>query len=489
MKLSEILKGLSYTCSKFADCEIEDIAYDSRKCGDGILFVCLVGAFTDGHKYIQSAYDKGSRFFLCEREVDLPEDAVVIITDNTRSALAKISCNFFRHPSRDIKVIGITGTKGKTTTAHIVKFLLEAGGIKTGIIGTVGSFYGNTVIPTVNTTPESYELQKTLRIMAEGGCQAVVMEVSSLGLKHHRVEGTEFYCGVFTNLFPDHIGTNEHDSFEEYAYWKTQLFPMCQKAVVNIDDPFSEEIIRNCSCDVITYGYDNKADYVLENCEKIKLGNILGVAFDMKANGKDKKFTVALPGEINAHNSLIALALGDMFGICDEDSAEGLKQVFVKGRCEILKDTEDITVIIDYAHNGVSLKSIIDTARNYEHNRIITLFGSVGGRTECRREELGTVSGKMSDFTVITSDDPDFEDPKSICDEIASHCKNAGGEYVVIPDRSEAVNYAVKMAQSGDILILAGKGHEEYMKIKGEKVPFNEREEVIRAFREKKEGK
>lgn len=489
MKLSEILKGLEFTCSNFTDCEIKDIAYDSRKCGEGILFVCLVGAFTDGHKYIQSAYDKGSRFFLCEREVDLPEDAVVIITDNTRSALAKISCNFFCYPSRDIKVIGITGTKGKTTTAHIVKFLLEAGGIKTGIIGTVGSFYGDTVIPTVNTTPESYELQKTLRIMAEGGCEAVVMEVSSLGLKHHRVEGTEFYCGVFTNLFPDHIGTNEHETFEEYAYWKTQLFPMCQNAIVNIDDPFSAEIIRNCGCNVITYGYDNKADYVLENCEKVKLGNVLGVTFDVKTKGEDKKFTVALPGEINAHNSLIALALGDMFGVCQADSAEGLKQVFVKGRCEILKDTDDITVIIDYAHNGVSLKSIIDTARAYEHNRIITLFGSVGGRTECRREELGTVSGKMSDFTVITSDDPDFEDPRSICEEIASYCKKAGGEYVILPDRSEAVNYAVKMAVSSDILILAGKGHEEYMKIKGEKVSFNEREEVIRAFREKKEGK
>lgn len=489
MKLSEILKGLSYTCDNFKDCEINDIAYDSRKCGEGILFVCLVGAFTDGHKYIQSAYDKGSRVFLCEREVDLPDDAMVIITDNTRSALADISCNFFRYPSKDIKVIGITGTKGKTTTAHIVKFLLEAGGIKTGIIGTVGSFYGDVAIPTVNTTPESYELQKTLRIMADGGCQAVVMEVSSLGLKHHRVRGTEFYCGVFTNLFPDHIGTNEHDSFEEYAYWKTQLFPMCARAIINIDDSFSKEIIDNCKCEVITYGWDNNADYVLENCEKVKLGNVLGVAFDVKAKGADKKFTVALPGEINAHNSLIALAIGDIFGVSDEDSAEGLGQVFVKGRCEIMKDTDDITVIIDYAHNGVSLKSIIDTARAYEHNRIISLFGSVGGRTECRREELGTVSGKMSDFTVITSDDPDFEDPASICEEIALYCKAAGGEYVIIPDRAKAVNYAVKMADSGDILILAGKGHEEYMKIKGEKVPFNEREEVMKAFIEKKEGK
>lgn len=488
MKLSEILTGLSYNVENFCDREIKDIAYDSRKSGEDILFVCLVGAFTDGHKYAMSAYEKGSRVFLCEKEVSLPDDALIIMTENTRSALAKISCNFFRHPSKDISVIGITGTKGKTTSAHLVKFVLEAGGIKTGIIGTVGAFYGDRVIPTVNTTPESYELQKMLREMADGGCKAVAMEVSSLGLKHHRVEGTRFSYGVFINLYPDHIGTNEHDSFEEYAYWKTQLFPMCDKAIVNIDDPFSQSVIKCCKGDVITYGYDNKADYVLENAQKVKQSNLLCVEFDMKALGKDKNFTVALPGEFNAHNALIAVALGKEFSVKDEDISKGLRDVFVKGRGELVRESEDITIIIDYAHNGISLKSIIDTAKEYHHNKIITLFGSVGGRTECRREELGTVSGKMSDFTIITSDDPDYEDPQKICDEIASYCEKAGGEYIVIPDRGEAINYAVKKAQKGDILILAGKGHEQFMKICGEKVPFSEKEQVLKALKEKKEG-
>lgn len=488
MKLSEILKGLDYTAENFCDVEIKDIAYDSRKSGEGILFVCLVGAFTDGHKYALSAYEKGSRVFLCEKKVELPDDALVIITENTRSALAKISCNFFSNPSEELCVIGITGTKGKTTSAHLVKFALEAGGIKTGIIGTVGAFYGNTQLPTVNTTPESYELQKMLRQMVEGGCKAVAMEVSSLGLKHHRVEGIHFGYGVFINLYPDHIGTNEHDSFEEYAYWKTQLFPMCDKAIINIDDPFSEEVLKYCKGEVITYGYDNNADYVLENAEKKKDGNLLAVAFDMKSKGKNKSFTIAMPGEFNAHNALIAVALAEGFGVKDNDIAKGLRDVFVRGRGELVRESEDVTVIIDYAHNGISLKSIIDTAKEYEHNKIITLFGSVGGRTECRREELGTVSGHMSDFTVITSDDPDFEDPRSICEEIASYCAKAGGEYVIIPDRAEAVGFAVKKAEKGDILILAGKGHEQYMKIKGEKVPFNEKAEVLRALKEKKEG-
>lgn len=488
MKLDEILQGVCYKGEFSPDLEINDIAYDSRKCGEKILFVCLVGAFNDGHNYAMSAYEKGSRVFICEREIGLPNDATVIIVENSRSTLAKISCNFFRHPSKDICVIGLTGTKGKTTAAHLVKFALEAGGIKTGIIGTVGAFYGDRTIPTVNTTPESYETQKMLREMADGGCEAVAMEVSSLGLKHHRVEGTRFTYGVFINLYPDHIGTNEHDSFEEYAYWKTQLFPMCDKAIVNIDDPFSSTVIKSCHGKVITYGYDNGADYVLENAQKVKEGNLLSVAFDMKAKNEEKSFTVALPGEFNAHNALIAIAIANEFGVNDSDISKGLRAVFVKGRGELVRESEDVTIIIDYAHNGISLKSIIDTAKQYHHNKIITLFGSVGGRTECRREELGTVSGKMSDFTVITSDDPDYEQPQKICDEIASYCEKAGGKYIVIPDRAEAINYAVKLAQKGDILILAGKGHEQYMKICGKKVPFSERAEVLKALKEKKEG-
>lgn len=485
MRLNEILKDIKYTCDSFADGEVKDIAYDSRKAGEGIIFVCLEGAFADGHKFARGAYDKGSRVFVCRKEVDLPEDAIIIKTENTRSALAKMSCNFFRNPSKEIAVIGITGTKGKTTVAHIVKFALEEAGIMCGIIGTVGAFYGDTVLPTVNTTPESYELQKMLRLMADGGCKAAAIEVSSLGLKAHRVEGTEFAYGVFTNLYPDHIGTNEHNSFEEYAFWKTQLFPMCRKAIVNIDDPFSERVINTCTCTVLTYGSDSKADYCLTSMRKEKLGNRLAMGFEAVRGGKEESYRVALPGDVNAYNSLVAIAIAEDMGLTKEDYKKGLESVFVKGRGEIVETGEDFTVIIDYAHNGVSLKSIIETAESYEHNRIISLFGSVGGRTECRREELGTVSGEMSDLTIITSDDPDSEDPMKICEEIASYCK---GEYVILPDRAEAIHYAMKEAKSGDIVILAGKGHENYMKINGQKIPFNEREEVMKGLEMRKEG-
>ncbi len=480
MKLKDILKGLKYTSGGCEDAEILDIAYDSRKAGEGIVFVCLEGVFADGHKYAKGAYDKGSRVFVCSKEVELPEDALIIMTENTREALAKMSCNFFRHPSREIAVIGITGTKGKTTVAHIVKFALEEAGMMCGIIGTVGAFYGDRVLPTVNTTPESYELQKMLRLMADGGCKAAAIEVSSLGLKAHRVDGTEFAYGIFTNLYPDHIGTNEHDSFEEYAFWKTQLFLMCKKAIVNIDDPFSQKIVEICTCPVITYGGSKEADYRLTSMKKEKLGNRLAMNFDAVCKTGEDNFTVALPGDVNAYNALVALAIAEDMKLDKAKYCEGLKKVFVKGRGEIVETGKDFTVIIDYAHNGISLRSIIETAKSYEHNRIISLFGSVGGRTECRREELGTVSGELSDLSIITSDDPDREDPRKICEEIASYCK---GEYVIIPDRAEAIHYAMKTAQPGDIIILAGKGHESYMKVNGEKLPFNEREEVMKAVK------
>lgn len=488
MKLSEILRDIEYKCDSFADAEINDIAYDSRKAGDGIAFVCLKGAFADGHKYAKSAWEKGSRVFVCSDEIEVGEGSTVITVEDTRAVLAKMSCNFFRNPSREMAVIGITGTKGKTTVAHIVKSVLDASGMMTGIIGTVGARYGDTVLPTVNTTPESYELQKMFRQMVDGGCKAVAIEVSSLGLKAHRTDGIEFALGVFTNLYPDHIGTNEHESFEEYAYWKTQLFPMCKSSILNIDDPFTPVVMQSCKGEAVTYGEKENADYRLVSSEKIKFGGKLGMSFDCVCKGEEKAYRISLPGDVNASNALVALAVADFFGIDEEGKKKGLESVFVKGRGEMLTLDSDFTVIIDYAHNGVSLKSIIDTAKAYEHNRIISLFGSVGGRTECRRQELGSVSGALSDFTVITSDDPNFEDPMAICEEIAESCKAQGGEYIIIPDRAEAIEYVIMNAQKGDIIILAGKGHEETMKIKGENVPFVEKDEVFKAMKKRSEG-
>lgn len=482
MKLQEILTGIDVSGQFDGETEITDIAYDSRKAKSGLLFVCLTGVRADGHLFAKSAYDNGCRVFLCEKEIGLPDDAQIISCDDTRAALAKASCNLFRHPSREIAVIGITGTKGKTTVAHIIKQVLDQAGIMTGIIGTVGAGYGDVTLPTVNTTPESYELQKMFRQMADAGCKACAVEVSSLGLKAHRVDGTTFKIGIFTNLYPDHIGTNEHESFEEYAYWKKQLFPLCENAIVNLDDEYSAEMLEGFKGKVLSYGYSEKADLRLLGTEKVRVSNILAVRFSYLYKGNTYYDLISLPGDINAMNALAAVAAADFMGVPNTALGDSLAHVFVKGRGEVIDTGRDFSIIIDYAHNGVSLMSIIETARAYEHNRIIALYGSVGGRTEIRRRELGLVSGKMCDFTIITSDDPDFEDPEKIMDDIAAAVEEAGGQYVKIADRAEAIAYAVSIAEPHDIFIFAGKGHEQFMKIKGEKVPFSEREEIRKAL-------
>lgn len=482
MKLYEILNGIDVSGRFDGETDIDDIAYDSRKAKPGFLFVCLSGVKADGHRFARSAYDNGCRVFLCEKEVELPDDAQVIYCKDTRAALAKASCNLFKNPSKDIAVIGITGTKGKTTVAHIIKQVLDRAGIMTGIIGTVGAGYGDVTLPTVNTTPESYELQKMFRQMADAGCKACAMEVSSLGLKAHRVDGTAFKIGVFTNLYPDHIGTNEHESFEEYAYWKKQLFPMCENAIVNLDDEFSAKMLEGFGGSVLSYGYSEKADLRLVETEKVKVENMLAVSFSYIYQGNTYRDLISLPGDINAMNALAAIAAAEFMGVSNTALGDSLAHVAVKGRGEVVDTGRDFSIIIDYAHNGVSLMSIIETARAYPHNRIIALYGSVGGRTEIRRRELGLVSGEMCDLTVITSDDPDFEDPEKIMDDIAAAVEEAGGKYVRIADRAKAIEYAISIAEPHDILIFAGKGHEQFMKINGEKVPFSEREEIAKAL-------
>lgn len=483
MKLEKILSGVDYTCENFENQEISDIVYDSRKAVEGTIFVCLVGVNSDAHSFAQSAYEKGCRVFICEKSVNLPSDAMIIFTENTRSTLADISCNFFNHPSKELCVVAITGTKGKTTIANLVKSVFENSGIVAGSIGTIGAWYADIEIPTVNTTPESYEFQKILRTMADGGCKVVAIEASSLGLKHHRVQGTHFEYGVFTNFSPDHVGTNEHDSLEEYGYWKTELFPMCKKAIVNIDDEFSPKVLEKCSGEVTTYGVHENADYQLIENEITQNDRFLGTRFKVVHGEKIHEYELSLIGEVNSLNSLVALALAHEFGLEDSLVRKALAQVRIKGRSELIKVTNDIFVIIDYAHNGISIQTLIDTLRQYDHGKIVTVVGCVGGRAECRREEVGLTLGALSDFSVLTSDDPNFEDPMKIATEIGEFVQKSDGKFVKIPDRGEAIHYVIENAQAGDIIILAGKGHEQYMKINGIYEPFSERLEVEKAMK------
>lgn len=486
MLLSEILNSLKYECVDFKDTEISDIVYDSRKAAPDTLFVALVGAYTDGHDYVQSAYLKGARVFLCQKKVSLSEDAVVLTVEDTRSALAHISANFFSHPDRELAVVGVTGTKGKTTVTHLIRTSLDLCGIKCGVIGTVGAYYEDNFLPTINTTPESYETHKLLRIMADAGCKAVCMEVSSLGLKSHRVDGIHFNTAVFTNLSPDHIGGAEHESFEEYAYWKKQLFSICDFAVLNKDDLFSVEIEKELACPYVTFAINENAAITADDIKNLRGDNFFGVGFTCRYNNEEFELKTALPGYFSVYNALSAAAVCLHFGVNTKDLAAALPTAKVKGRSECVDVDADFDVIIDYAHNGNSFKSIFDTIDEYEHSKIITVFGSVGDRAQLRRREMGLISGNRSDLSVITDDDPGFEDSEKIAKEIAGFVEKAGGEYIVITDRKQAVFYALERAQKGDIVLILGKGHETEQKIKGEKVHYSDHESVAEFFENKK---
>lgn len=485
MKLSEILSVVSYDGAIKEDIDIEDIVYDSRKATTGVIFVCLSGLKLDGHTFAHSAYQNGARVFICEKQVDLPEDAQIFIVKNSRVVLGEIAAKFFSYPAKELKIIGITGTKGKTTVAHLVQGILNESDIPCGIIGTVGAEFGGTKFPTSNTTPESYELQKLFRAMLNKGCKAVALEVSSLGVKHGRIDGIPFACGIFTNLSPDHIGPLEHDSFEEYAYWKSVFFERCEAAVMNFDDEAYSIMKENCKCKIISYGLDESYDINARNVSPLRTREEMGIRFDCTVFDKQLKITSALPGTFNVYNIMSAIGAVVSIGCGIDRAVEALKKVRVKGRAEIVSVDADFDVIIDYAHNGLSLKSIIETLYDYKTGRIICVFGSVGGRTQERRREMGLVAGSMCDLCVLTSDNPDFEEPMCVINDIAQAVEEVGGKYICEPDREKAIEKALSISENNDIILLAGKGHEEYQLIEGVKVPFSEREcvnEYMRRF-------
>lgn len=485
MKLTEVLQGLS--CTPCTDTrEIGAIVYDSRQAAPDALFVALNGTFSDGHQYARSAYEKGARAFLLEHPVDLPEDALQIITGDTRGALMTIGGNFYRHPERELKLVGITGTKGKTSTTGMLGSCLNDVGIRCGTIGTAGAIYNGKTFPTANTTPESIDCLRLFRDMADAGCRVVVMEVSSLGLKSQRVKGLTFDAAVFTNISPDHIGGYEHESYEEYAGWKKQLFRQCKAAVLNADDPFSQEIIGELQVPHYTFGLERPADFWATDIRPVRAPRLFGVAFSCQTPGETYRMQTAMPGRFSVYNALAALAVCHLLGISLQQAANGLAKAKVVGRNDCLDVPAEYDVIIDYAHNKRSFEALMDTLEAYEHNRLITVFGAVGSRAQLRRKEVGTVSGTYADLSVITTDDPNFEDPVKIAEEIAGYVKAVGGEYVIVPDREEAVFYALDHAKKGDIVLLLGKGQETEQKICGKLVHYSDYESVWKYFSKKR---
>ncbi len=474
MLLSQLLSPLGIS-KGFRDQPITGVVYDSRQAKPGCMFVCLRGASSDGHKYAAAAAAAGATAILAEEPVENTCGAQVFLTPDTKAALAIVSAAWFGNPAgRDIRVIGVTGTKGKTTTAYMIRAILEAAGHPTGVIGTIGVAIGDEVIKTDNTTPQSYEVQKFLRLMADRGCEYCVMEASSIGLKDKRVYGFPFEVGVFTNFSEDHIGGVEHKDMQEYLESKAKLFTMCKVGVMNGDDPSLDGMLQGHTCQVKTFGFGENAWLRGADCRHLTRPGFLGVAFEV-SGALNFTAEVDIPGRFNAMNALAAIGCCQVLGIPEGAIKRGLAGVKVKGRVEPVPVPGNYTLLLDYAHNGIGMESLLSTLREYQPARLICLFGAGGNRPKVRRYEMGEASGRLADLSVITADNSRYENVLDILADIKVGLDKVHGNYVEIPDRREAIRWCLENARDGDIVVLAGKGHEDYQEIEGVKRPFDER--------------
>ena len=456
--------------------EIRELCCDSRKACEDSVFVCIPGALADGHDYAGAAYSGGCRIFVAERRIALPDDAVFILVPDTRIALARLSAHFFGNPAREMTIIGITGTKGKTTSSLLIYNILNESGIPTGYIGSNGVSYLDCQYTTLNTTPESYDLHAHMRKMVDNGIKTLVMEVSSQALKMARVHGIKFDICVFTNLALDHIGEFEHPDFEDYKLCKRSLFTDygAEYVVYNADDEYAMSVVGGATCPKTGISLGGKADFVADSVTYFRSEGNIGVSFECANEGKVFPVALSFPGEFSVYNALTAIAVCTRLGLTAGKITKAMRHIRIKGRFETFDLPNGATVVIDYAHNGVSLKAALQALRIYEPTRLVCLFGSVGGRTRMRRAELGLVASRDADFCILTADNPDNESPNAIISEIASYFTAGTCPYVAIPDRRAAIEYALDNSQSGDIILLAGKGHESYQIICGVRQEFSE---------------
>ena len=490
MLFSSLLNEIEYSVlsGNVDGCEVSSLCRDSRQRAERGLFVCIKGAKTDGHEYAEMAYNNGCRAFIAQRPITLPEDACVVLTKDTRIGLARASAAFYGYPADELRVVGITGTKGKTTTALTAYQILNECKIPAAYIGSNGVKYAGKNIITANTTPESCDLQKYMRDMADAGIKYLVMEVSSQAIYMNRVLGIDFETVAFTNLYVDHIGGAEHPTFEHYRDCKKKLFTdfSAKNIIYNVDDPHAEFMISQASARLISCSPLGKksADISARNIRNERLKSSLSVCFDVSIDEREYEASVPMPGEFSVANALIAIAICQTADLDIKDIIEKLAAVSAEGRFETLS-AEWALFVIDYAHNGASLEAAIKAIRAFSPSRIICLFGSVGGRTFGRRQELGDVAAALADLCILTADNPDFESPESVIKDIAESFKKDGScPYVSIPDRREAIRFAVANAKEGDVVLLAGKGHESYQLIAGKKIPFSERTIIEEALLE-----
>ena len=479
MDLKKILLGLENLKVKGnLDIDIKGIENNSKEVKTGYMFIAIKGFETDGHNYINDAIDAGCTAVMIQEGCDLSKinvknDVTVIMAKDTREALAICSSNFYDNPSRKFKLIGVTGTKGKTTTTFMIKELLEKAGKKVGLIGTIATYInGKKIKESDRTTPESLELQKTFFQMAKEKVEYVVMEVSSQSLKLHRVDGCNFDIAIFTNFSEDHISEKEHTDMKDYFQSKLKLFNMCKVGIVNADDLYAAKIPKLFpDSDITTYGIDNPCNLLAKD---ITITNSY-VDFRVKITDRNERVKTGIPGRFSVYNSLAAICVAQKVGVSLETIKEALLEVRVPGRSEVVDNKFEIPIMIDYAHSPESLESILQAVKSYTRGRVISEFGCGGDRDKGKRPIMGEISGRIADYTIITSDNPRTEEPEEIIKEIEKGIKKTKGNYQVVVDRTEAIEKAIKMATKKDIIVLAGKGHELYQEINGKKYPFDER--------------
>lgn len=483
MRLLEILRDIDFELIQGSlDMDIKNISYDSRKVEDSDLFVALKGANFDAHDFLDDVHKKGAIALLVQEDRDYPTDITVVKVKDTRKSLAYISSAFFDYPERKMITIGVTGTKGKTTTTHMIKTMLEKAGKKVGLIGTNGIIIGNDRVPTLNTTPESYELHKAFDKILKAGCEYMIMEVSSQGLKMHRTAAIKFDYAVFTNISHDHIGPNEHADFKEYLECKSMLFRQAKIGLVNLDDEYSKKIIEGSRCeDLYTFGKNGYFSY--SNIDYVANEQMVGLKFDFIIS-KTKELInakVGIPGEFNVENAMVALSLCYLMNFDKAILGEALAKIWVDGRMETAYASDKFSIIIDYAHNAISMERLLNTLRNYNPKRLVVVFGCGGNRAKERRYSMGESAGKMADFTIITTDNSRYEAPRDIMADIRMKLEPTGGKFIEIEDRREAIYHAVKNAREGDMIAIIGKGHEDYQEINGVRHHFLDREVVDEA--------
>lgn len=486
--LSGLLEGMEYRLIEGnIDAEVTAVHYDSRSIQEGSLFVCIHGFVVDGHTFVADAIDKKAAVIVIQDDQSLySEDKLVelsktrcitvVSVPDTRIGLAKISAAFFRFPASHLNLVGITGTKGKTTTSYMLHDIFACAGKNAGLIGTVSNIVSSKVRQASRTTPESFDLQKLLSEMVEEGSDSCIMEVSSQGLMLSRVHGCPFSVGAFTNLYHDHIGENEHKNMDEYLAAKNLIFDQSSCGVINMDTPVSEKVIDYAKkrCPVFTYGLSENCDCRAVDIKKASRRGIAGSEIQIVSPWYQGKLFVALPGKFNVYNALCAISISGICGIPFDAVKKSLARVSVPGRLQMIRNDRNITILVDYAHNAASLEILLETLREDCRGRLITVFGCGGSRSKTRRTEMGEVSGRLSDLTIITSDNPRNEEPADIINDILSGLSETSREYIVEPDRRKAIEYAISTAVAGDFVIIAGKGHENYQIFQDQTIHFDD---------------